>query len=384
MKNARTRSGAGSTASRFHEEAAPRRLTCTELALRFEVEAADFEVEVMHFLDATSIAIIDIDHFDLPQVDDEASTTYDRRREQAYARIFEFLTRRALRALTLCEHPIPRPDGDEGELLATHLIRIRRESLPRGQKGDVANAQLRELEQWRNRFAAEQSYLVPVLVEKYLAMGVDRDDLVQEGQLGLLRAIDGYDWRRGVRFSTYAKYWIQDRVLKSLYDQSRTVRLPAWIQKLWQKAYRKAADPASGKTVVASEELAGELDVSKRRLERVVQSRRSQISLDASMPGNDDASFASALADPKTLDFSMPSDAESLSTSVHEVLAGLPARDRRILVERFGFGGQEPRSLKEIGDDLGISAERVRQIQAAAVDRLREDPRFAALYDTVA
>ncbi|MCB9882856.1 MAG: sigma-70 family RNA polymerase sigma factor [Planctomycetes bacterium] len=364
--------------------------SATRLAALLDVDPSQFDAVVASMLERDPEAnrtMVRIADFELPRNDGEADTAYDRRREQALARIFEFLTRRAVRALTRCDHAVPcsnlSSSLDDGDLLATQLIRLRRNALPEGRTADTAYAAIQDLAAWRDRFAHEQTYLVPVLVEKYLAMGVDRDDLVQEGMLGLLRAIDGYDWRRGVRFSTYAKYWIQDRVLKSLYDQSRTVRLPAWIQKLWQKAYRKAAREDGTQNVLASEALASELDVSKRRLERVVSSRRRQISLDAPMPGDDDASFVSTLTDPSTVDFHMPSDTESLERTVHDVLASLDERERLIVSERFGFGGREPRSLREIGDELGISAERVRQIQAGALDSLRENRRVAALFETI-
>lgn len=353
--------------------------SATEIAPLLDLEPRAFETAVSELLEACDGKQVVLVPFRLDRHEDEASTAYDRRREQAFARVFDFLQRRAVRALTACKHPIPRASGDDQDPLASQMIRITRGALRAGAKGDFAFRCLRELSDWRDAYLSEQTYLLPVLVEKYFHMGVDRDDLLQEGALGLLRAIDGYDWRRGVRFSTYAKYWIQDRVLKALYDQSRTVRLPAWIQKLWQKVHRiSSSDQAAGAPVVTPE-LAKELDVSERRLQRVIDSRRSQVSLDVSMPGDEGSSFADELADPRSLDFSMPSDESSLTDSLHAVLSGFSDRERRIVQERFGMDGQAPRSLKEIGDDLGLSAERVRQIQASVLERLRENGRIQAL-----
>lgn len=355
------------------------------LARYLDVDPRSYEVRCAAILEASADDGIELTVFDFERDADEASTLYDRRREQAYARIFELLVRRCVAALAACEHTLPTStsaskDEETANPLASQMIRLRREDLRDGALGDHAFACIEELSYWRDRYLREQSYLVPVLIEKYLHMGVDRDDLTQEASLGLLRAIDGYDWRRGVRFSTYAKYWIQDRVLKTLYDQSRTVRLPAWIQKLWQKLHRispRGEDGAPNPSVTP--ELAKSLDVSERRLRRVIDSRRAQVSLDVNMPGEDGRSFADDLADPTSLDFAMPSDAGNLGESLRSVLSTLTEREQRIVSERFGLDGQAPRSLKEIGDELGLSAERVRQVQASVLERLRGNDRIDAL-----
>jgi RNA polymerase primary sigma factor len=254
-------------------------------------------------------------------------------------------------------------------------------SRPRRSTGPFALRCLDELEQARSFYLEEVSYLVPAIVERYHKLGVDRDDLCQEGYMGLLRAIEGYDWRRGVRFATYAKYWIQDSVLKALYDQSRTVRLPVWIQKLWQMLHKAGAATQSG-PVQVNDELAEKLDVSKRRLSRVLDSRKSHISIDRPIDGDEgSASLADSLTDESAEAQVFASDLDHVRTVMREVVDEMGEREALVLRRRFGLDGSAPESLKEIGKMLGLSAERVRQIQAAALDRLRTHQRVSRLAD---
>ena len=349
------------------------------LADQLDVPAAEFTAFAEELVGALRRTSIRIEGFDLEDAADDRSRLHTRAKEQVLARCYEFLRLRTTEALTAAG--VDTADRSEVELSSDVVL----EELGRSRKtraAAFARRCLTELSELRDLYVSRIAYLVPSIVHKYLGVGVDRDDLHQEAYLGLLRAIEGYDWRRGVRFSTYAKYWVQDRVLKTIYDQSRTVRLPAWVQKLWQKATRVQAE--EGSAGLESAELAGKLDISERRLRRVVESRKAHVSLDAPVSEEEGGSYADLIADERTQDVRFASDEASLGTALREVIDELPEREARVLERRFGLGGSLPESLQQIGSDLGLSAERVRQIQQAALAKLRGLGRITALRDCLA
>ena len=354
---------------------APLRLI--DLAQRLDVEARDFDSHVAGMVAELAGQRIAIEA--LPQ-DPRRRSDQDlaRAHEQHLARCFVFVRARALDALERTGVQLPAPSGGP---LASGLLRTVAGPLGHDEDAREAKHCLDELEALRALYLDELRYLVPVLIERYQGHGVERDDLLQEGFVGLLRAIDGYDWRRGVRFSTYAKYWIQERVLAALYDQSRTVRVPSWIQKIWRKVQRLRANEP-GEARVASPELAAQLDLSEQRLQRVLDSRRSQHSLDSAAGDEDTAASSGQVPDPRSpADFE--SDRAELERSLQAALADLPEREANVLRSRYGFDGRAPKSLQELGEELGVSSERVRQIQQTALKKLQRDERLAGLFETL-
>ena len=309
--------------------------------------------------------------FDLEGCKTEADRR--RRKEIVLAQSYELLRVRAERALR--KAGIPEEDFEHIRIQGRDL-RDRLASKKR--HGPFATRCLQDLEDARGFYLEQVSYLVPAIVERYQKLGVDRDDLCQEGYMGLLRAIEGYDWRRGVRFATYAKYWIQDSVLKALYDQSRTVRLPVWIQKLWQKLHKVGGPQVAQGTIEASDELADKLEVSKRRLNRVLDSRKSHVSIDRAPDEEDQPRLAEALTYEEDEE-NYASDKEHLHEVLRDAVAAMGERETLVLTRRFGLDGSEPQSLKVIGAELGLSAERVRQIQAAALEKLSKTEQIERL-----
>jgi RNA polymerase primary sigma factor len=338
-------------------------LNLSAIATELDVPAAEFDVRAQELVAEARGKPIRC-RLDLP----ERAT---RQSELTLARSLEFLRLRVRDALL-------RAGCSEDQL--TELPNVETAislagGLPKTKTGRFARGAVAELEALRDLYVERSSYLVGVLVERYTGLGLDRDDLTQEGYLGLLRGIESYDWRRGVRFSTYTKYWVQERILKALYDQSRTVRLPVWVQKIWGKMARMRSESPDVENSAISERL----DLSERRVRRIEESFKGNLSLDATREGDGGGSWADSLVDEKTLEMSFPSDATNLKAALKTVLDELTAREATVLCRRFGLVGDDPEPLKDIGKDLGVSAERVRQIQESALQRLRGHPRLAQL-----
>jgi DNA-directed RNA polymerase sigma subunit (sigma70/sigma32) len=232
----------------------------------------------------------------------------------------------------------------------------------------------------RNYYVEGALYMVLGCVQRYRNLGVDVADLIQEGSSSLFQAIDGFDWRRDVRFKTYAQYWIHQAILKVLYNTSRTVRLPVWVQKALSKInkIREQSLQATGEEL--SDESVGErLGVSAQRVREIVGSRRYTMSLDAEVAGDDGTLLGQLLPDERVDSVFDTLDDGDLSASLDAVMEDLPSRERMILTRRYGLHGAEPETLGAIAEDLGITAERVRQLQKAALGRLQRPSKVRRL-----
>lgn len=214
--------------------------------------------------------------------------------------------------------------------------------------------------------------LVAKCAHRYRNMGVPFLDLVQEGNLGLIRAIEKFDPDRGFMFSTYAVWWIQQAMIRAVQNQARTVRLPSHVceqqvryrrkqEELLRRLGREPSPPEMAEALGLPLEQADVLEAAQAPIR----------SIHAPVQGLDEVSFEEALPDDQAADPSECLDDEARSEAVHELLAQLSPRERKVLVWRFGLTGEEPVTLGEIGRRLSLSRERVRQIEGAALGRLR-------------
>ena len=231
----------------------------------------------------------------------------------------------------------------------------------------------------RDSYVEGALYIVLSTVNRYRNLGVDSQDLVQEGNASLFQAIDGFDWRRDVRFRTYAQYWVHQAVLKMLYNSSRTVRVPIWVQKVLGKI-RKAQEAGRREgRELSNAEIAATIDVPVSKVDWVLSTRRFAVSLDAEVGGDDGASLGQLLADEDQVPVPESVPAGDLSAVLDDVMSDLPQREQGILRRRFGLDGDEPETLGEIAQDLGITAERVRQLQNAALGRIKRPGKLRRL-----
>lgn len=222
----------------------------------------------------------------------------------------------------------------------------------------------------RNELVERNLYLVFKLLEKYRYVNVAAEDLVQEANLSLFKAVENFDFRRGVLFKTYAGYWINQAFLNAIYNQSRTVRVPAYIQKAMKKLSKSASTLQAGMNDVAA--VALDANVDPDLAVTAVHGNRYTTSLNRTVDGVEGTEFVDLLeaapADP-VLDAEEP---EQMRQHLFEAVAQLTQREQAVLQMRYGLGGQAITTLSEVGRVLGISLERVRQIQAGALEKIRK------------
>ena len=303
----------------------------------------------------------------------------EREEEFRMARRHEFwrnLVESCLRQIGVAEDRVKELVRQPAHVVRTAILELRS-----GRSVDLKwlDQAIGQLEELRNLYVEGALYIVLGTVNRYRGLGVDTADLIQEGNASLFQAIDGFDWRRDVRFRTYAQYWVHQAVLKMLYNSARTVRVPIWVQKVLGKIRRAQEAGRREGQELTHEEIGARIGVSAEKVAWVLATRRYAVSLDAEIGNEDGSSLVQMLPDESLM--SIP---ESIPPGdLREVLAGamadLPEREQRILQRRFGLDGKEPQTLGEIAVDLGITAERVRQLQNAALGRMKKPGKLRML-----
>jgi len=273
---------------------------------------------------------------------------------------------------------VPLLTAEEEVDLAQRIERGRmaREELAKGNVENNRRFELRTLieDGWnaREHLITANSRLVISVAKKYMGRGVPFLDLIQEGNIGLIRATKKFDYRRGHKFSTYATWWIRQAVTRAIADQGRTIRVPVHmgdqINKLLrvqhQLTQRLGREPAV-------EELAQTLDVTPKKVENMIQVARRPLSLETPTDDEEDSVLGDFIED----DEAPPPDESAtynlLKEHLEDVLNGLPPREVRILQLRYGLLDGQAYTLEEVGRKMGVTRERVRQIEAQALSRLR-------------
>lgn len=236
-----------------------------------------------------------------------------------------------------------------------------------------AEAARERLESVKRTFAHHNVRLVVNQAKRYRNMGVSYPDLIQEGNLGLLRAVEKFDYRRGFKFSTYAVWWIEQALVRAIQNTSRTVRVPSHIYELQLRGRRLSEQLRQrlGRPPSRSE-LAEALEVDEDVMERVQVSSLAIASTDAALSGTEDLILGDVIPDENVIDPTLSMDRDDLRVVLDDALDSLDPREREILRSRFARDGEDIPTLEEIGQKMGISRERVRQLEHRALSRLRE------------
>jgi RNA polymerase primary sigma factor len=273
---------------------------------------------------------------------------------------------------------VPLLTAEEEVELAQRIERGRmaREELAKGKVSQRRRMELRRLieDGWaaREHLITANSRLVISVAKKYMGRGVPFLDLIQEGNIGLIRATKKFDYRRGHKFSTYATWWIRQAVTRAIADQGRTIRVPVHmgdqINKLLriqhQLTQRLGREPSV-------EELADALEVPPKKVENMIQVARRPLSLETPTDDEEDSVLGDFIEDDEAPPPDDTATYNLLREHLGEVMNGLPPREVRILQLRYGLLDGQAYTLEEVGRKMGVTRERVRQIEAQALSRLR-------------
>ena len=234
--------------------------------------------------------------------------------------------------------------------------------------------------QARNTLSECNLRLVVSIAKRYVSRGLTFLDLCQEGNLGLMKAVDKFDWRRGYKFSTYATWWIKQSVTRAIADQSRTIRIPVHMVETINKMHRamRILTQENGREP-SVKELADFLEIEENKVREIMEVERDPSSLEMPVGEEEESSLGDFIEDEKSLKPEEITERRMLQQDIDKVLANLSPKEATIIELRYGLHGNKPCTLEELGKIFGVTRERIRQIESAALRKMRTPARGKVL-----